>query len=218
MTELPNEVHRLTENWATVVKVQGKYLAQDFPPLLDMLQNLVTPNTGRTVGGANDPATRSVIDLKALDLLMEIQDIVRSRLNEWGITSARDLKADALGFHTRLDALWRATTITEGDYLRLSAYPVTWAQRIWDLIEPPLQLPLKEATCPKCNRAKWINENEEHVDNLLVSFREGGDVQAECRWKSCDGLWYGAKALRELGFHVGATVDDDALREMGIDV
>lgn len=216
VTELSPAVLKLTEPWVIVLspKEAGSWKAQDFPPLLDMLATLVVPGMEK-MGGGSSPSTRSLADLKALELLMHIQDVVRAWLHEWRIPASGDLKVDTVAFDTRLDALWRSTSISEPEYLRLNAYAATWATRIWDLIEPPLQVPLKEATCPKCNRAKWINENEEHVDNLLVSFREGGDVQAECRWRNCDGLWYGAVALANLGFHVGATVDKEALREMG---
>jgi hypothetical protein len=219
MTELTDSMHKLVEPWVIVLtpKEAGDWKAQDFPPLLDMLQTLVVPGMEK-MGGGSSPSTRTLADLKALDLLIHIQDVVRAWLHEWSVPASRELKADTLAFHDRLETLWRTRTIAESEYVHLTAYPQQWATRIWDLIEPPLQVPLKEATCPKCNRAKWINENDEHVDNLLVSFREGGDVQAECRWRNCDGIWYGAFALAELGFHVGATVDKEALREMGIQV
>lgn len=217
---LPESVHRLTEQWTLVLtpKEAGTYRAQDFPPLLEMLQSMVVPDRGRTMGGVNDPSARSVLDVKALDLLMHIQDVTRSRLTGWGVRVSKVDTADVRAFHDRLETLRSSGGIREDEYHHLTAYFQRWADSIWDLVEPPLQVPLREATCPVCGRAKWVNENEEWVDALLVSYREGGEVQAQCRWRSCTFLAVGPKALRELGFHIGATADDDGLRSMGVDV
>lgn len=213
---LPEAVHKLTQPWVLVLsaKEAGEYTPQDFPPMLEMLKTMVAPSKNSR-GGGGDAATRNVLDVKALDLLLGIEDVLRAWLWEWS-APAKDLVSDALAFHDRLETLWRTAQIAERDYLRLSAYPVRWAAQIWDLVEPPLQIVLKESTCPICDRAKWVNENEEWVDNLLVTYREGGEVQAECRWRNCPGLWVGSRALRELGFHVGATSDEEALKEMGV--
>jgi hypothetical protein len=219
MTDLPESVHRLTEPWTIVLTPRevGEYRAQDFPPLLDMLADMVVPDRGRTMGGVNDPASRSVLDVKALDLLVHIQDVAGAWATEYGVT-ALALTGKVHGVTITLDTERRGSRITEADYTRRLAYFDRWAAQIWDLVEPPLQVPLREATCPDCGRAKWANENDEWVDNLLVSYREGGEVQAECRWNSCTFLAVGPVALRQLGFHVGATVDDEALRAMGIQV
>jgi hypothetical protein len=218
MTGLPESVHRLTEPWTLVLtpKEAGTYRAQDFPPLMVMLAGLVTPNAGRTRGGVNDPSTRSVLDVKALDLLMHIQDVTRSRLTLWGVRVSKDDTVDVRAFHNRLETLRSSGGIREDEYHHLSAYFQRWADSIWDLVEPPLQVPLRDATCPVCGRAKWVNENDEWVDALLVSYRDGGDVQATCRWNSCPFVAVGPRALLELGFHVGASSDEDALRSMGV--
>lgn len=213
-----SSVKKLVNPWVAVVKVEGAWVAQDFPPLLDMLATLVVPDKGRTMGGVNDPSTRSVVDVKALDLLMHIQDVVGSWVTEFRVSgfTPDTLATRANGLNLMIEARWRTSQMTEADYLRRLAYFDRWAAQIWDLVEPPLQVPLRDATCPQCDRAKWVNENDEWTDNLLVSFRDGGEVQAECRWSSCTFLAVGPRALRELGFHVGATVDDETLKDMGI--
>lgn len=211
-------VKKLVSPWVAVVKAQGAWVAQDFPPLLDMLATLVVPNNGRTKGGVNDPSTRSVVDVKALDLLMHIQDIVGSWVAEFrmGGFTPDTLTTRVDGLNLLIEARWRTSQMLESDYLRRLAYFDRWAAQIWDLVEPPLQVPLRDATCPECGRAKWANDSEEWVDNLLVSYREGGEVQAECRWASCTFLATGDRALLELGYHVGATVDEETLKDMGV--
>jgi hypothetical protein len=217
MTE---SVHKLTEPWTLVLtpREAGEYRAQDFPPLLDMLAGLVTPNSGRTRGGVNDPSTRSVVDVKALDLLVGIQDVVGAWSVEFRVQgfTGLSLVTQTARVAAAIDTAWRTGQLLEHDYTRRLNMFDRWAAQVWDLVEPPLTVPLREATCPECGRSKWANENDEWVDNLLVSFRDGGDVQAECRWVSCTFLAVGPRALRDLGFHVGATVDDDTLKEMGV--
>lgn len=219
MTVLNEHIDKLINPWTMVLtaKEAGSHRPQDFPPMMDMLRTLVRPNMERT-GGGSSPATRNLVDTTALTLLMHIEDVTRAWLVQWGVKVSGEIKLDLRGYNDRLDALWRTDAITQTEYTRLLSYPETWAGKIWDILEPPLQVTLKEAECPNCGRAKWINENDDHVDNLIVSYRDGGEVQAECRWNDCNGFWAGTRALRELGFHVGATVDDDALRAMGVDV
>lgn len=218
MNDVSYAVHRLTETWTKVLPEAG-YRSTDFPPLIDILQDLVTPNAGRTVGGASAPSQRNVLDVKALDLLMGVEDVVGAWLYEWNTPLSRgqdSLRVRVAVFAKLLDVRWQSGGITEQAYNHLSSALIRWAGQIWDLVEPPLQVPLRDASCPECGRAKWVNENEEVTDALLVSYRDGGDVQAQCRWASCTFLATGPRALLELGFHVGAERDDDTLRDMGL--
>jgi len=211
-------VHRLTEPWTIVLPSAG-YRAQEFAPLIDILQGLVTPNAGRTVGGASAPSQRNVLDVKALDLLMSIEDVVGAWLYEWNtpLSKGQDsLRVRVAVFAKLLDIRWKTGGVAETAHAHLTGTLIRWAGLIWDLVEPPLQVPLRDASCPECGRAKWVNENEEVSDALLVSYRDGGEVMAECRWASCTFIASGDRALLELGYHVGATVDEDTLREMGI--
>lgn len=215
MTDIPEAVHRLTEPWTTVVRVGGRFQAQDFPPLLDMLAQMVTPSKNSR-GGGGEASTRSVLDVKALDLLMVIQDVSRSWLYNWSTPVTKDARVDVGRFWARLQTLHTSGAIADGEYTRLTRYPDAWAAQIWDLIEPPMQVPLRGVSCPECDRAVWVNDEEEQSPALLVSYREGGSVQAECRWRSCGFIAVGDRALLELGYHAGATVDAEALKEMGI--
>lgn len=216
--ELSNPVHRLTQPWVLVLNPAeaGTYKPQDFPPLLEMLQGMVTPNSGKTRGGANDPAARSVIDVKALDLLTAIEDTTRAWLHEWRQPVTRTITTDVQTFYRHLETLWRTAGISESEYVGLSESPERWARAIWDLIEPPLQVPLRATSCPRCGRSKWVNEHGEWVDNLLVSYRAGDEVVALCRWRSCGASWTGPRELRELGFSLGVQADEATLTEMGV--
>lgn len=208
----------MTEPWTLVLPSAG-YRAQEFAPLLDILQDLVAPNSGKTVGGVSMPSQRNVVDVKALDLLMGVEDVVGAWLFEWNTPLGKgqdSLTVRVRVFAKLLEVRWASGGVTEQAYNHLTGTLIRWAGQIWDLVEPPLQVPLRDASCPECGRAKWVNENEEVTDALLVSYRDGGEVQAECRWNSCTFLASGDRALLELGYHVGATVDEDTLRDMGV--
>lgn len=207
----------MTEPWTKVLSEAG-YRTTKFPPLLVMLSDMVAPSKN-SKGGGGDASTRNILDVKALDLLMSIQDTVGAWLYEWNTPLEKG--QDALIIRVRvfaklLDVRWRTGGLTESQYTHLSGGLERWAAQIWDLVEPPLQVPLRGVSCPECGRAKWVNDDEELSDALLVSFRDGGEVQAECRWRSCAFVAVGGRALLELGYHANATVDEDTLRDMGI--
>jgi hypothetical protein len=215
-------IARLTEPWTIKVDIDHRaripyadVSVREFPPLIDMLRGHITPDTGKTMGGANDPASRSVLDLKSLDLLMHIEDIVRAWLGEWRIPTG-DIRDDIRAFADRLETLHRADSIDQAVYEGLAAQPDVWVVRIWDLIEPPRRIALRGASCPRCERAKITNADGESADNLLVLWRDGQEPTAECQWEDCAAIWVGEDGLKALGrelgeeFNIGAlTADSD---------
>lgn len=210
-------MQRLTEPWTITVTIDEKaripyagVSVREFPPLIDMLRGHVTPDTGKTMGGANDPSSRSVLDVKSLDLLMHIEDVVRAWLGEWRIPTA-DIREDLRAFWERLSALHRADSIDQIVYEGLAAMPDVWAVRIWDLIEPPHRITLRGASCPRCDRAKFSNSDGESADNLLVLWRDGQEPTAECQWDDCSAIWVGESGLKALGRELGEEFNIDAI-------
>lgn len=213
MTELSEPMGRLINPWTMRVSVGGSEHDQHFPALVDMLQGMVAPSSGRTVGGANDPSARSVINVQVLDLLEHIQDVTCAWLQEWRVQRAGDLKLDLRGFWDRLHTLHRLGDVDDDLYERLAAAPAVWAVKIWDQVEPPMRLPLRGLGCPRCGRGKWANESGEQVDNLIIEWREGLEPTASCQWGDCSAIWVGETGLEQLGDESGMIVDVDALRE-----
>ena len=132
MNDVAYATHRLTETWTLVLPSAG-YKAQEFPPLIEILEGLVTPNAGRTVGGASAPSQRNVLDVKALDLLMGIEDVVGAWLFEWNtpLQKGQDaLTVKVRVFATLLDIRWRAGHVTESQDTHLSNTLIRWANDI----------------------------------------------------------------------------------------
>lgn len=207
-------MRRLIEPWTMTIQVGDDERVQTFPPLVDTLARIVSPSSGRTVGGANDPSARSVVNVQALDLLGHIQDVTRAWLQEWRVQVAGETKLDLRGFWDRLHTLHNAGDLDGTTYEHLAAFADTWVTRIWDLIEPPLTRPLRGVACPKCGEAKWVNENSDQADNLLITYRQGQEVTAECRWRECGAIWVGRRGLIDLGRSLGIPLDIEALAEL----
>lgn len=202
---------RLVNEWTLQVDVAGETRVQVFRPLIDELTDLVRPSTNSR-GGGGLPSTRNVIDVKALDLLTHIQDVTRAWLNEWRIpSSGRSLRTDIQRFVYRADTLHYTGVLQTADWERLTSYPGTWASRIWDLLEPPLQRPLRDAPCPRCGAAKSSNEGGETVDALVLERRYGQEVTAVCRAGDCTAVWVGEDGLKSLGRELGIEFDTSVL-------
>jgi hypothetical protein len=202
--------NRLVNEWTLRVDVDGEPVDQVFQPLIDELAALVNPSKNSR-GGGGLPSTRNILDVKALDLLMHIQDVTRAWLQEWGIAGAGNTKSDIIRFKGMADNLHNTQSIETADWERLSAYPDTWAARIWDLLEPPMQRPLRDSPCPRCGTAKTTNEIGETIDALVLEQRYGQAPTAVCRAGECTGTWVGEDGLKSLGRELGIEFNTDAL-------
>jgi hypothetical protein len=202
--------NRLVNEWTLTVDVDGEPRVQAFAPLIDELAAMVNPSKNSR-GGGGLPSTRNLLDVKALDLLMHIQDVTRAWLQEWGIPGSKDAKTDLIRFKGMLDNLHHTQTIDTTQWERLTAYPDTWAARIWDLLEPPLQRPLRDSPCPRCGAAKTTNEIGETIDALVLEQRYGQEPTAVCRAGDCTGTWVGEDGLKGLGRELGIEFNTEVM-------
>lgn len=204
---------KLIDPWVMTVTVDGGERTQHFPPLVDWLAKLVTPSNN-SHGGGGSPATRNLVDAIALDLMIHIQDVTRAWLQEWGVKVAGELKLDLRGYWDKLTSLHTSGAMDNDTYEHLASYPDTWAAKVWDLIEPPKQIPMRTSECPKCGAVKVINAEGEESDNLLITVRAGHEITAECRNLECRTVWVGRKNLVELARSIGIEIDIDKIEEV----
>lgn len=204
---------RLINPWTMTVTVDDTARTQHFPPLVDMLKGQLAPGMEGGSGGGL-PSTRNILDVKSLDLLIHIQDVTRAWLQEWEVQGAGELKLDLRGFWERLNALHDSGVMDDTTFEHLASYPDTWAAKVWDLIEPPKQVPLRRTECPKCGADKVTNSEGESTDNLTITFRVGHQFTAECRNTECQAVWIGREGLVELGRAIGVEIDFDTLMEV----
>lgn len=204
---------RLIGPWELTVTVDGGERTQHFPPLVDWLRAHVVPSNNSR-GGGGSPATRNLLDTIALDLLIHIQDVTRAWLQEWGVQGAGELKLDLRGFWDRLNTLHDTGVLDDDTFEHLASYPDTWATKIWDLIEPPQQVPVRRTECPKCGESKVTNGEGEVSDNLTITIRPGSPFVTECRNRECAAVWIGRDGLIDLGRATGQEMDFDTIAEI----
>lgn len=204
---------KLIDPWVMTVTVDGGERTQNFPPLVDWLAKLVTPSNN-SHGGGGSPATRNLVDAIALDLMIHIQDVTRAWLQEWEVKVAGELKLDLRGYWDKLTSLHTSGAMDDDTYEHLASYPDTWAAKVWDLIEPPKQIPMRTSECPRCGADKVINAEGEASDNLLITVRAGHEITAECRNLECRTVWVGRKNLVELARSIGLEIDIDKIEEV----
>jgi hypothetical protein len=205
MAGISEALDRLVNPWVLVISADeevGEDRVQEFPPLLDILADAVTPSNNAR-GGGGDVATRNPVDVKALNLLMHIQDVVGAWAVEYRVTVSARLTTRALAVAGHVAALYRSGQMVEEEYLRRLDYFDRWAGQIWDLVEPPLQRPIRAAACPRCGTAKVTDTAGDVVDALALEHRYGQEIVAVCRAEDCTAVWVGQPGLMHLGRELG---------------
>jgi hypothetical protein len=215
--QISEAVDALTRPWQDAVMFEvadGKKIALIWQPaLLDMLRVAIHSDIGGTTRGGAAAAERNVIDPKAFSLYEHIDGAARSW---WKDLSKRapskdlkDLVRELAGLAKAMHASRQIDPLTAA---RLEEQFEGWRTQIWQIFDPPV---VKEilGTCPKCD-ARWVfAEDGGKSSAIILYYVKSEDPEAKCQ--RCNAVWVGVKELRELGFHIGATSNEDALREMG---
>ncbi len=208
----------LTKPWTDVLTPQesgtGKYHPITYPPMLDMLSEAKGSSLGGTGAGRSPDAERSLINLKAFSLYEHIDGTVRAW---WRETSKErcpeDLRVALLKLFGTLNALVASHQIPESRYGHITGQFPRWRTQIWELFDPPV---VKEliGSCPNCEATVHTNADDERTTALIAYYWKGIRPEAKCQ--SCGEQWTGEGQLIILGRVLGANMDEDALREMGI--
>ena len=100
-------------------------------------------------------------------------------------------------------------------YVRITAQFTDWQTQIWQMFDPPVVKELIGA-CPQCEE-RWLYAPDGAKSSALITYYVKSEMP-EAKCQRCGHLWVGSRQLLTLGFHLGATVDVEGLREMGVDV
>jgi len=214
--EAQHAVDRLTSTWSdTIAPIEpgDSYRSVEYPPLLQMLAEAIHASTGATSSGRSADNARNLIDPRAFDMYQGIDEQTRAWILELGGRPVKDLRQSVRDLHDLVEVKWRSAGLDELTYLRIKGKFVRWADEIWETFDPPIIKPIVGA-CPSCGENRYLNLEGGGVPALRAFYWRGNQPQADCQ--CCGRQWAGDKQLLELGYHVGATVDEDALREMGV--
>jgi len=104
--------------------------------------------------------------------------------------------------------------LTSENYVRSWRSAITgWVKGIEGMFNPETVKELK-GPCPNCELPRVVNGEGIEQSALYLHYSPANEPEAVCR--SCGWNETGPRRLLELGYHLGATVDEDALREMGV--
>lgn len=211
-------VEKLTRPWTDVLSPKetgtGKYQPVDYPPLLDMLREAIGSSLGKTQAGRSADAERSIMNLQAFTLWEHIDGTVRAWLRDLTKNRAEsELKAAVTQLAGLLQALHASQQIKESQYRHITGMFVRWRYQIWELFDPPV---VKEliGNCPNCDETSFVNAEGGKMTALIAYYWKGIRPEAKCQ--RCGEHWTGEAQLLSLGRVLGAEVDEEALRELGV--
>jgi len=215
--EMQSNVHALTRQWSDVLSPKesstGTYMPIDYPPLLDMLKEAIGSSTGKTQSGKSPDAERSLLNLQAFSLYEHIDGTTRAWLRDLSKMPAQaDLKAAVNQLAGLLQALHASSQIKEQQYSHIVAQFGRWRSQIWEMFDPPSVKDLL-GSCPNCGETAYVNLEGGKTPTLIAFYSKGLEPFAKCQ--RCGERWSGVAELLDLGVHLGATMDEETLREMG---
>jgi len=208
----------LTKPWNDVLSPKesgtGHYMAIDYPPLLDMLREAVGSSLGKTQSGKSPDAERSILNLQAFSLWEHIDGTTRTWLRELSTMRPEpELKAALIQLGGLLQALHASNQIKEQRWLHIIAQFPRWRRQVWEMFDPPR---VKELTgeCPNCNETAYYALDGARSTALIAYYWKGLTPEAKCQ--RCGEHWTGETQLLSLGRVLKATIDEVALKEMGV--
>lgn len=217
-TTAQNAINDLTRPWTDVLTPKesgtGKYQPIDYPPLLDMLKDAIRSSLGKTESGRSPDAERSILNLKAFDLYDHIDGTVRAWWQELSKTRCpADLKEALTALSGVMQAAHASGQIKESHYQHMQNMFPRWKARVWELFDPPV---VKEliGECPNCEASAHEDAEGKRGSALIAYYWKGLQPEAKCQ--VCGEHWIGEAQLLSLGRVLGASVDEDALRDMGV--
>jgi hypothetical protein len=219
MSAVDEAVDALTRPFTDVVTIREngdtRYVPIHHAALLDMLRESIGSDLGGDAHGVSSAAERNLLNAGAFSLWEEIDATSRKTWRDLSKSAPskelKDLVRELAGLIKALRAVQQLDDLT---YARLSALFPEWRQQIWERFDAPV---VKEliGSCPHCEERFVYAPDGSRSAALIVYYVRS--VQPEAKCQRCGEVWLGAKQLLTLGFHLGATVDHEALREMGVD-
>jgi len=226
LPELLEAINRLTlpiadTIWQPTLDDRGREAGRtlvtiDRLPLLHQLRNAISSSLGQTHAGHSDPASRlGGLNVAAFTLYEDIDGRIRSAwLDMTGEYSKADPDLILRRWYLRVRNLFEAGAWSAGQVNAWSAVVRRWVKDIDNMFDPEVVKELS-GPCPNCEAARFHDKKEDvQKSALYLHYKEDIEPEAVCR--SCGWTETGPRRLLELGYHLGAVVDEDTLKEMGV--
>lgn len=226
LTGLLEAIDRLTlpikdpvwqDQWDSVRnKVTGRQVVTVHrDPLIVQLRKAITSSTStpsNPVSGGG--AMMGGLNMAAFALYDAIDGRIRAA---WGELREPQSKAPTEAilrkWYSRIRNLFESGQVPDSFILEWARITRGWVRQIEGMFHPEI---VKEliGSCPSCETAKVANSDGEQQSALYLHYSTDNLPEAVCRM--CGWNVSGNRGLLELGYHLGAEADEDALREMGV--
>lgn len=213
-TRLLDAVDALSKEHDEIVHDGERYRTVKQDALLVQMRQAMYGDLGRTSSGRSSGADRSVLVLEAFTLYQGIVSKINARYLRLVGTKTRSNAEDTLrAWYTLFIAQRNEDHQVESMVLELRRH----ADRIRGFFDAP-RIKEIEGACPveECGYEFALDDEGAKTTALFAAYREGDEPYVKCR--RCGGVWTGNQTLLQLGRYLGATVDEEALIEMGVPV
>lgn len=216
---LNHEDHQWQDQLTDTGKPNGRALVKlPREALITQIRAAIYGDLGKTHGGHLLARERNLMDLGAFTLYEDITGRIEGHYRY--LIGARPVDPPETALRQWFIAF--NNNFRRGDYPDLIMHRTltelrSWSRRISTYFDPPRVKDLL-GPCPieTCGATEVGAEDEAKQPALYVTYRSDEEPIVRCR--NCGTYWEGRFALYNLGRHLGATSDEDALREMGLDV
>ena len=204
----------------TVRETSGPHtLLVEREPLLEQIRRAMYGDLGRTEGGKSAAAQeRSVLDVTAFTIYEDItgrieayQQLLTGKPKR--TSPEATLRAWYVAFRSNHDKGMYSEEVLRRTLKQLRQF----AGRIKGHFDQPRVKEI-EGECPQeqCRLGSYPGPEGARQTALYAIYREGQSPSVKCR--GCGAEWEGEQTLLQLGRYLGANVDEEALRDMGVAV
>lgn len=202
----------------TVREPSGKFtLLIEREPLIEQIRRAMYGDLGRTEAGKSAAAQeRSVLDVTAFTIYEDITGRIEAYHHMLTKKPKREspeatLRSWYVAFRSNHDAGKYSEEALQRTLKQLRQF----AGRIKGHFDQPRNKEI-EGACPleQCGVATHTGPQGAKQTALYAIYSEGKQPSVKCR--NCGAEWTGEQTLLELGRYLGANVDEETLREMGV--
>jgi hypothetical protein len=184
-------------------------------PLLMQLRKAIASSTSAPANPVSGSGAKmGGLNLAAFALYETIDGRIRAAWGEMRGEPSKALSEAILRkWYLRVRNLHESNQMPESFILEWTRITRGWVRQIESMFNPEVVKELVGA-CPECETARVTNREGEEQSALYLHYSTDNSPEAVCRM--CGWNVSGERGLLELGYHLGATVDEEALREMGV--